>query len=492
MLTRIKLYLIFLVIPFYAACAECVEYAEYQFHHERDQRLLFHDYTNDGVPDIIVESGRNLHFYEQRMNASVNNEPDMILHIPSPYSFYDFRKSGEREEIALLYPGGIDVIGFSGDGFSSPPQFLASGTISVYAKVNRLHYSDFFQDIDGDGKDDLFLPEADNLCVFFADDLSSPALRIPQMKSFSLFNYDNRKVSSPYHTRFVMWRDHGVGDVIIERKSGQIRLRTKRRTYILSKDKNFIKRDNSASDLNHEDAGYDTGGDSLIYNHIDINGDKKDDHVEIETKDSGFSPKTKVKIYLRNKNGVLSPKPDQILTAGSVMPRWGKAPFEDVDGDGDRDLILLDPDFHGSSVESNLKVFIKRGVSGNLDFYLWNDSSGYPRRPSFSFPIQLKWEFFNYYTPFEDYFHAGRDFTGDDKPDLLVRTDSSEFSLFAFINEQEGFHKKAIQRFKLPGILKRFEILDLNHDGVPDIDFVCRDDSDGNISLDLLFISKHK
>lgn len=494
-ITEVNLFILFCIIVIPIKGQNDLKYATYRFHHEREEKLQFHDYTNDGLPDIILESGRNLHFYTYRTKNRFSDTPDLILYLPFPYSYYDFRKRGEKEELALLYPGGIDLIRFMEDGFTTPPQSLQAQSIEIYPEISKVHYSEFFQDIDGDGHDDLLIPEPDFFCIYFADNFTSPVLKIPMNENFSFFRYDlSFDISSPFQNRFGLWRYKGIYYFTIEEpgKPGSTQLKTQTQTYILSPEKTFITKKNPESDIDSEDDDFQNEEAAFTLNHFDFNGDDKRDRAEIITKEGGFAPKTSVKIYLRGEDGRLPPKADHTITAGAIMPNWNKPPFEDVDGDGDVDLILLDLDFHGSSLESNLKVFLKKGLSGELDFYLWDRNSGYPKYPSFSFPIQIKWEFFNYLTPTEDYYYIGQDFTGDGKPDLLVKTGAKEFSLHPFINEKEGFDRKDIYRFQLPGACRNFDLLDLNHDKIPDLHFICRDDSDKNISLDILFISDIK
>jgi hypothetical protein len=469
-----------------------LRYKTYRFSHERNGSLQFHDYNHDGLADVIMVSGRKLNFYNQNPNNHFSNIPDRVLDLPFPYSYYDFRNEGDEEEISLLSPAGIDSIQFTGDGFTTPPKkTILKRSLRVYPENSEVHFSDFFQDLDGDGTDDLFLPEDNFLCVYFADNLTSPVLMIPQEERFNFFRYEKYDIISPHHIRFGMWRYQGIGWCTIEKpgKPGETKIITQKQTYILSTEKKFITKENLESDSNDEDRDFEIDEDTFHYDHIDFNRDDKRDRVEIETKEGSFAPKTIVRIYLRGEDGHLSKKADQIITAGAVIPSWRKSPFDDVDGDGDQDLILLNLNFHGASLESNLKVFLKKGLSGELDFYLWNDESGYPKYPSFSLPIQLKWEIFNYFTPTEDYFYTGQDFTGDGKPDILVKTGAGEFTLHPFINEKEGFHKKALYVFQIPGKCEKFNLLNLNHDGVPDLHFICRDDSDDKISLDIIYIS---
>lgn len=492
---EVTLLIFFCIIALSVHGQNDLKYTTCRFHHERGEDIHFHDYTNDGLADVILESGRNLHCYTQSAGNHFSNTPNHVLFLPFPCSYYDFRKNGEIEELALLYPDGVDSIRYTGDEFTTPPQSLLDKTIKLYPQISNVNYADFFQDIDGDDRDDLLLPESDFFCIYLADDFTSPALKIPMKENFAFFHYGRDfDLSSPFHNRIGLWRYQGIDYFTIEEpgKPGSTQIKTQTQTYLLSPERKFTTKAIPESDIDPEDDEFQNEEDAFIWDHLDFNGDDRRDQAELVTKESGFAPKTTVKIYLRGKDGRIPPKPAYAITASAVMPNWNKPPFADVDGDGDIDLVLLDLDFHGSSLESNLKVFVKKGLSGELDFYLWDEKTGYHKYPSFSFPIQLKWEIFNYFTPTEDYYYIGRDFTGDGKPDILVKTGAREFSLHPFMNEREGFDGKVIYRFQLPGSCQRFDLLDLNHDKIPDLHFVCIEDSDDKFSLDILFLSDVK
>ena len=492
----IILYMMTLLPADVVAEEERIPYEKFTFSYTRGEELFFQDYNGDELLDVIIQDGRRLKFHAQKAGNRFDTKNAYQLDIPTPYSHYDFKKDKQNEgrDIALLCSEGIDILRFENDRYTSPPKRILSRELSFLLQIHRINLTYLFLDIDGDETDDLVIPIQKSYCIYLNDDYSTPALRIPMEEEYQFFCREFQKTvfQSAFYTSF----RQGISSprMTKPKKNGIVQFTTDQRVYTLREDKTFrveIKPEPSLDSIDSEEEIKKEKG-FTNYRTYDFNQDGKKDQMSYHFTRGTLAPKTVFKIYLSRQDGSLPDKPESIIRTSAICASWYQFPVMKVDDDDYLDLVLLNLDYQGTSLESNLKAFVKRGLSGKLDFYLWQETQGYPKRPSFSFPIQLKYQPFGHIYSFGDFFRTGGDLTGDGKPDLLILLDHRNYMLHAFVNRDRGFSKHPTAVFKLPSPYTDFEHEDLNQDGIEDLIFTCRDPKSDNIFLDVLFLSVHK
>ncbi len=519
---RIYIFLLTIFLPGFFAAAEqklpIPTYTTFTFRHAHHDRVVYEDYNGDNLKDIITASGRTLKFYPQRPRNHYADLPAQTLFIAEPYSHYTFAQihKGRGKALALLSSTGIDLMPLNGDTYSSPPVTFLCKKLTFYPRPFIIIRTDFFLEIDGDGIDDVILPEGGSLCIYLADNFTTPALTAPMditRRFLYLVGNDYPFICAANPFRQYIFRTRDSKSIISVRANawlgetmrggyltdpgvpGKTRLTLAGRTYILKRDKTFEmeKLPTLAEPEDNEDR-YEIEDDGMVIRRreLDFNGDGLPDRAVYKTTQSTFAPKTVVKIFLAHPDGSFAKKPDSVVRAGAISPYGYAQSFKDVDGDGHPDLILLDLDLQGASLESNLRAFFRLGIPGSLDFYLWTEGEGFPRRPSFSFPITISQQIFDYRFTFRDYFVVGKDFTGGKRPDLLIKTGQRIFSLHRFTNRKSGFARKPDAVFELPATPEQIRALDLNGDKRNDLIFSRCDSKSPKISLDVLFLSATK
>jgi len=468
-----------------------LKYFKYTFHYSQGDTLVLKDYNGDGLKDVIIVSKRQLKFFPQKTGDEFDSSPGFTLFLPMPYTHYDFRKGGpgKKHDLALLSPRGIEIFSLNGDSFTSPPVTVLEKHLSLLPEPDSIHDADFFKDIDGDGKDDLLIPEGDGFCIYLADDFSSPCLRIPINNNINSMFREFPSLT-PYTIELQSGITRGMTPLTIHDPGhpGRTRLSSQEKSYVLGKDRRFMLETSPSSDSFREleEEREDVDRSILAWKRLDFNKDGKPDKVLFQTQENPLAFKTVVKIFL---SGSQKTQPDFQLRSRGISPYWYDCPFQEVNGDDYPDLILLNLDYQGASLESNLRAFLQKGMTGTLDFYLWDKARGLPSRASFSFPIRLQHQLFNFMIPDREFFHTGEDFTGDGNPDLLVKTGSKEYSVYPFIDTKTGFSTKPFYRFQLPLPPNEFEILDINNDKQADVLFSCSENGGEKIFLDVLFLS---
>jgi hypothetical protein len=215
---------------------------------------------------------------------------------------------------------------------------------------------------------------------------------------------------------------------------------------------------------------HDVHGAWISPNGIDLNNDGLIDFIQIETeiKDGLIKKhKSKFSIYIAAEDGSFHIEPDQMFES-TFLPFLNNL-FIDVDGDQEKDLVLIEPITRGFSIGSILNKFISKGT----DIKIW--ILPYRDGVCFSKKIMMKKVKMKFLMGIP--INLEGDFTGDGKKDLLM-LENDAIRIFPLIDMNAGFAKRAKFRIKLQNP-SSYIIQDVNNNRKSDLIFF----SENRISL---------
>ncbi|OPZ11995.1 MAG: FG-GAP repeat protein [candidate division BRC1 bacterium ADurb.BinA364] len=199
---------------------------------------------------------------------------------------------------------------------------------------------------------------------------------------------------------------------------------------------------------------------------IDIDGDGARDWFNATPPQSLRNAETLVALRLAPRAGA----GEALSQERRFKGLWWGDPLADLNGDGALDLFLIDIRFDAASVNSQIKTFLGKGLDGELRVHFFNPGEGFSRAPDVTTPIRLLGD------PMTFLFHGlpkllfSADFTGDGRPDLLIRDASSRLSLYPYDPKARRYAARAAAALELPGELARDPLArDLNADGKSDL-----------------------
>lgn len=220
---------------------------------------------------------------------------------------------------------------------------------------------------------------------------------------------------------------------------------------------------------------YDWGEHTWV-NWIDMN---QDHHVDLLhttwLRERWFLPGTRsgkvlVRVFLNDGTDHLPAEPSTILRKNDWL---SEVPVVDVDGDGTLDLILGHSLF--DTREGMRKSMMAKQLDFNFTVHCFDPDQGFRQdadcqrnlvmrlnNHSMHLTDSRRWKF-------ERYVNFTGDFDGDGDIDLLVRDHDKKISAYPFLSRKQGFGRKAIVRFNYVESVERFEVRDLNADGVSDL-----------------------
>ena len=208
---------------------------------------------------------------------------------------------------------------------------------------------------------------------------------------------------------------------------------------------------------------------------IDIDGDGEDEYVLSRTTVSILAPKTEIWIFKQEDElDPLKAKPrwhsmmKGISCEHTFMGEWAPLTLTDFDSDGDLDLMLLTLDFQGASARSHIKAFLRRGIEGNLECFLWEKDKGYPSGPDFRLPVKIDYN--GFMTEWDTLMKViyDLDFSLDGNPDLCITQGQQRILVYRFLSPEKGFQPEPMIDLKTPDTIVSLRALDLNNDGIPD------------------------
>lgn len=153
-------------------------------------------------------------------------------------------------------------------------------------------------------------------------------------------------------------------------------------------------------------------------------------------------------------------------TAGALLP-WGYSSqwIQDFDGDGDVDILFKD--VH-TAITGMARAMIGNSIPIDLEFYRMEDSS-YPRKPNKRIKIRPKLNIFGDKRVFFPAILYG-DVNGDKYLDLIVGKDWQEMQVFLGRSDSRILSKKPLKiKVSMPNDERNVRLVDINRDNKKDI-----------------------
>ena len=515
---RIIVLVISAILPCLIAAGGGVSYSRHSVKYKWRERRFFTDLNEDDLKDIVINSEKAIAvYYQSRQKPYFPESPSLTVKIPPNVLAYDFDKSTESDRLMLvtMHTKFIQFNSITEKGEIKPEKTLnLTYPFEEFDEYNSKNIN-FYRDVNEDGKKDLLVPHTDRFDLFLGDDFgTSPTLSIP-LREKSIISF--RSMPYAFHGRGVMYQRLGRSKVAgfypphqmwyhyrefiystpihIKKENGQVAFHSGEKKYIIDSESQKVvqtekqKRKKEKESSKKNEKKEENRFEDFNAFRIDFNRDGLTDMYQIETETSMFSPKTRVQVFLAEEEGEFPARPDFKIITRAISPPYQEDPIRDINGDGYPDLMLLDMDFKGGSLESNLKGFFRGGLDAELQFYLWNPGKGYSKKPDFEFSVLLQSRIIDFYgwVPGE-FYKTGQDFTGDGKPDLLIKTSENAYHLHAFINNDKGFSETSTYTFPVSRYANEIETMNLNNDGIPDLRFHVHNYKE-QFFLDILYVS---
>ncbi|MCD6386433.1 VCBS repeat-containing protein [Candidatus Sumerlaeota bacterium] len=454
----------------------------------------FADINGDNQKDLIASnrSGKELFIYWQKDGTFTEKNRLTIRLSPDTLGvdFVDIVPSGGKE-IVLIESDRISYISFR-EGMLSDYDYEEKTLMrlpvlrkpkGVELVLDFLKKYELAQDMNGDGREDLIVPSTEGLSVIYNIDPGRFILRTLPCHSiqkgrvslrYRSFRLSERPILNELNWRFP-WFGNGkkrlsaIGDSIFNL---DYYTHTFSQSYFIfdkNKDGRMDVVCSSTLFLQLPDGSFKEQGKEKVEEEfdlklsilkkigmpvnfwrtqtrvVDINGDNQREFIVSRETVSVFTPKTEIWIYrweeVRDQK---KPKPRWHFVLKGLPPEYGvltgsySLPLIDLDGDGDLDLLLMRLNFQGASVRSHLKSFIRKGIEGKLQTFLWEKGKGY-KRPAFSVPIRID---YNAYLSYGDTLIKiiyDKDFDGDGKPDLCITEGRNKIKIFRFLSAKKGY-----------------------------------------------------
>lgn len=464
-----------------------------------------HDLDGDGRNDAFAVYQRRVMVFFQTPDGSFPSAPDIEVGgeepIPDKYAAVAIGKVSLEagRQLLLIGPTGVDFVSFaalkSGDVGPVEPRNLISGSFNISGQP-ELTYLNCAVDMDGDGSPEVILPTQDTLSIYSSSDgapyIKTSEARLP-MKTLQTASLD----SEPLLLGSAFFSQPGAGSNLrLLPDKGlwhSVRYATTRFCEpLLVTDYNMdrrmdimgagtLKLQNAEGEFDQQSSDVYQKIVSAIVPHesrnmlvpapnmADFNNDKVWDTYSVEVTAAKLSPRTNISVFLGSKGRSFTTDPSQVLRTRDFA--YSDAiPVGDVNGDGAQDIALFHLDFQPSSMQSQLKAYLRNGLDGDLRFYLWDTKNNrYPDSPSFKHPVTVSYEIYGARQFFRQQVTINQDITGNGLPDLVLKTGGMEFSVFEN-QDGRGFRKSPVAVVSTaPTRFSSLQALDLNQDGRGDV-----------------------
>jgi len=425
------------------------------------------DLDGDGLNDALAVYQRRLMIFFQKSDGHFSAAPDIEIGaeqpIPASYAAVAVGKVsvGAGAQILLIGPEGVDFLDIarlrSAGTQPVSPQKLISHSLSI-TPGPALEYLDCALDMDGDGHIDIVLPSDNDLLLFASRDGAPYALqsRVPLNMQTQQNTSLETEPSLLGSALFTQGEAAGSNVVTLPELNlwHSVQFSTVRYSLpIMVADYNMDRRFDflSASRIRYQDPdGNFKSVDSGVYkrisssyvpresqntlvsipNLLDFNGDGILDTYQVEATAAKLSPRTDISIFLGRRDRTFAEKADMVLRTRDFAYS-DSLPVGDINGDGAEDLALFHLDFQPSSMQSQLKSYLRNGLEGELRFYLWDKAKNqYPASPAFRQPVLVNYEIYGARQFFRQQVTINQEMDGDNLPDLVLKTGAEEFSIF--------------------------------------------------------------
>lgn len=487
-----------------------------------------YDLDGDGRKDALAVFQRRVLVFFQTKAGTFPTKPDIEIGsgapIPRDYAAVAIGKvsSEQGQQLILVGEEGADYVTLSKlRGNSSQPVEPASLLVRHFdiTPGSSLGYLDGMTDLNGDGKADIVLPNNDQLEIYTKgaqgkfEQTGKVYIPLTTQQQASL-RPEPMLLGSPMFGELLFTPDFGVVETMPRfdrrymanfavqswcepflltdyNRDGRMDVITP--TQILYQNQegqfkgapsNIYSRISSASAVQ--------GGRSVVApNLVDFNGDGILDTFRVEATAAKLSPRTDVSIFLGKPDRTLPEEPDMVLHTKDFAYSE-LIPVGDINGDGCQDIALFHLEFQSSSPNSQLKAYLKKGLDGELRFYLWDKKANkFPNGPEFVFPMMVNYEIYGARQLFQQQVCINTDMDGDGIPDLVIKSGAEEISIYKNLGGDKGYARTAMAEISTkPTKFSSFTVTDLNGDKKGDIVIAGYSDDQDDRVIYSAFVSK--
>jgi len=431
--------------------------------------ILFCDLDGDGLKDVVLLDGLDLHIFYQDARKGFNEKSDYVCHVGDESSIcWPARLGATAESLLVMTSDGVTELDFTNRGV--PPvrrQIIAQRTVLPEA-LDSPSTAWFPLSPRTQGNAPIILvPVGGDVQVWRRADTWQHAQTLEDALETTIsasrddLGYDRQAELTLC-----------LGDVTNDQRD-DILLRT---SFLPVCRYVMYSQNQDGSFCTTPALTWDAKWDWSWYCWIDIN---RDGHVDLIKNtwlgDPWFmrgtlSGKVLVRIYLADGDGRIPPEPQQVFRKSDWMDA---IPIVDIDGDGCLDLALGYSTF--DSREGFRKALTAKQVDFKLRFHFFRPAEGFPEKADCDVDVLIHIDHpsvdltYPHARYFEIFVNLTGDFDGDGDRDLLVRDRANRISVYPFVSTQAGFAKSAAMSFRYTDPIDRLLIEDLNDDRVSDL-----------------------
>jgi hypothetical protein len=427
--------------------------------------------VQDGVARILALEGRT-YTLKQRID------------LPPPQTafgktYYCFARlgAGVSSNIILAKPEGVYYYPVAGEGIAAQPVLLLDRPlIQGQSAGGRFQHAEFAQDLNGDGLDDLLLPEQNGFAILRQTaPLQFQSVKLPR-NAYAVSNrYSFQRLLAaeppriPAISAFVGQR-RGVDNLLLFDANGDgrqdlIYTATVPAAGSLEADRYevFLQGENfvfPSQPRQVMEVPYEWNADVTFR---DLNRDGWLDAIVVQSNLDIVNPRTVVKFYTaqRARGQLTMRESERFVTKDPI----GIVRVDDFNRDGYTDFALTYFSYQFGSAEDIVDLALANRITFRLQFFLAAGASGFTRRPDAEqeFQISMKADSYSGYPPL----HFVRDMNGDGITDLVLRSDEGKAEVYVS-DGAVRYRRQPSADINLPqDSILSFE--DLNADGLTDI-----------------------
>ena len=359
----------------------------------------------DARKELVVVTGENLAVYALEGDALVLRQT-LMLPVPKEANgktYYGFARltKGGPHSIVYIHPDGIYYYPVENGRITDSPRLLLKRQmIQGQASTRNAQFFDFAMDLDGDGLDDLLLPEAQGFSIqhqvepgrFEPVQLPRSPYKDTATFSFQRLLPDDRS-RVPSISGFMSKR-RGVENLLLYDANGDgledliysstgpgpnSREIDRYDIFLQRKDCTFTSAPSQSITV-----PYESNADVTFR---DINRDGRLDAIVIKSNLDVVNPKTLIKFYMAGKeqNQVFSKETDRFVTKDPI----GVVRIADFNNDGFVDFALTYFSYQVFSAEDIVDIALSNRLKFRLQFFLGRGGRTYNRQPDYQKELQV-------------------------------------------------------------------------------------------------------
>lgn len=394
--------------------------------------------------------------------------PRLRMPLDEAYIFFDVVTIGRSDRLMLYRRGALDVLDLQ-TGRTAP--WLAVDSIYNAPMVKAFRRTTLAQDVNGDDREDLLIPDFDGYWVFLqAKDGTftrqpkfgrsvTMAAAFDEAPSYDLrtahrmdYNTDGRTDLAFWHRgRFEVHVQNDRGGFAVEPTILEIPIPLEHDDVF-----NFMADDDEA------------GGHSkkALYAVDDLNGDGVTDLETFSVAGQGvFGRSTAHQVHLgrRDPENGMSFDVEPQSTIGSEGFQF-YLEHQDFDSDGAKDVLVVSVEFGLAKI---IAALLTQSASLDIEFYRMTPN-GYDKKPNAKRKITAQFDYSsgNVFVPAV----MVGDFTGDTLADLAVQEGDEGLRVFPGVRDERLFDKRGkLIEVAMPDDRSKVHMLDLNRDDKKDV-----------------------